>query len=104
MNSPVLDLVSTFYARLAASDLDGALNLLADDVNWISTEGFPTGGSYHSPQSVCNGVFARFADWIEFVVMPERFISVGTTVVVLGRYMGAYRDSSPRLNARFAYI
>ncbi|MEH2303847.1 nuclear transport factor 2 family protein [Nostoc sp.] len=105
MNTPILDLVKTFYVRLAAGDLDGALNLLASDVEWIAVEGFPTGGSYHSPQSVRNGVFARLAaDWTEFSVVPERFIPAEGTVVVVGRYMGMYQGSNRRLNAVFAHV
>jgi len=105
MNAPVLDLVSTFYTRLRAGDVDGALDLLAANVNWTSVEGFPNSGSYHGPQAVRDGVFAHFAsDWTEFDPVPERFIPAEPTVVVLGRYTGTYRGSHRRLNARFAHI
>jgi uncharacterized protein len=105
MNAPLINLVKAFYTRLASGDLDSALSLLADDVEWIAVEGFPTGGSYHSPQSVRNGVFARLAaDWTEFIVVPKRFIPADATVVVLGRYMGVYQGSSRHLNAVFAHI
>jgi uncharacterized protein len=105
MNAPTLDVVKTFYAHLASGNLDEALGLLTADVEWIATEGFPTGGAYHGPQSVRDGVFARLAaDWTEFNVIPERFIQGEGAVVVLGNYVGTHQGSSKHLKARFAHI
>ncbi len=106
MSAKLMETLQSFYRLLAAGRLDDALDLLAPDIRWQAAAGFPgIGGLHRGTAAVRENVFARLArDWAEFAVAPERWIASENAVVALGRYQGAYRNGSRRLDAPFVHI
>ena len=46
------DMVRGAYAAFEVGDVPGVLGVLAEDVEWIEAEGFPTAGTYRGHDEV----------------------------------------------------
>ena len=98
------DTVQRLYRAVATGDVPTMLDLLDDKVEWIDAAGFPYAGTYHGPQAVLEGVFARLAsEWDGFTVEPSQFIADGDEVVSLGTYSGTYKATGKSFSARYAH-
>jgi ketosteroid isomerase-like protein len=104
MISP-LDVVRTFYARLAQGDLPAVLGLLDPKVEWTEAERFPYyGGIWHGPEALTKGLFEPLRrDWSSFAVNAERFVAEGDQVVGLGHYAGTHKATGRSVTAGFAH-
>jgi ketosteroid isomerase-like protein len=95
------DIVKGMYEAFGRGDIEGILNKLADDVEWLSSpesKTIPTGGTFRGRAGVAK-FFQKVAENIEFeAFMPEKYIEQGDTVVALGSYSGR----SKTLNKKFA--
>ncbi len=101
-----VDLVRSFYSRLAQGDVPGLLELLSAELEWTEAERFPYyGGTWRTPQAVVDGLLAPLGrDWSEFAATPERFIADGDEVVTLGAYHGTHRQTHRSFTAAFAHV
>lgn len=106
-----IDLVHDLYRALAARDHDAFHRLCAPDIEWIQTEGLPSGGRYYSAAAVIEQVFERFrGEWDDWRFEVEECFEAGACfgardrVVVLGRYSGRYRRSGRSLSAATAHV
>ena len=100
-----VDTVQVFYDAVPRGDLPAALGVLADDVRWTESDGFPYAGTYVGPDAVRDGVFARLgSEWDPFVLDVEELIDGGDTVVAIGTYSGTYRATGKSMRARVAHV
>jgi ketosteroid isomerase-like protein len=87
--------------------MPGALSHLDPAVEWNEAENFVYADQspYKGTDDLINGLFLRFAmNWEGYKAIPERFISDGDTVVVLGRYTGTYRETGKSVNAQMVHV
>ena len=105
-----IEFMKGIYQAFAAGDVATVLGAMSDDIEWFEAEGHPwyPGRAFIGPQQVVEGVFARIQAEIDgFEIIPERFLSDGDEVAMIGRYHGkgiakrraARRTSSPPLDA-----
>lgn len=81
------EVVRRQYLASATGDMDLWRSVVAEDVEWTETAGFPLGGTYHTPDGVISGVFERLAEaWDDWVTHDDTYIVDGERVAVLARY------------------
>jgi uncharacterized protein len=99
------DMVQGAYAAFEVGDVPGVLGVLAEDVEWIEAEGFPTAGTYRGHDQVVQGVFMPLVqDYEGFTVKPELFVAEGDVVVSVGWYEGRFKATGKVARARFAHV
>ena len=100
-----LETVQAFYASAAARDMDRLKSILAPELSWRQTPGFPNADTFHTPDEVLAGVFGRLGtEWDGFKGVPEDFLSDGERVVVLGTYSGTSKATGRAFEAPFAHV
>ena len=99
------DVIDEAYRAVAVGDIPTFLGLLDDKVEWTEAAGFPLAGTYHGPQAVLEGVFARLgSEWDGFKVEASQLVAEGDEVVGLGAYSGTYKATGKSFSARFAHV
>lgn len=102
MNSP-RETVRDFYNKLSASDVPGALGLLAPDVEWTTMWHYRVQG--RGPEKVAEGLLKPLsAEWKSFSLVPEEFITQDSTVVSLGVFTGVHGMTNKTSKARYAHV
>ena len=97
--------VQDLYSAFTAGDIDQLLSKLADDVEWITPDGYPYGGHSRGSEAVATEVFEPIAEeWETFEVHPNRFVADGETVVSLGTYRGTCRATGDSFEAPYAHV
>lgn len=100
-----LEIVQAAYEAFGRGDVPAVLEILDPEIEWTEAEGFPYGGTYHGPEEVLEGVFARLgSEWEGFRAVPESYVDGGSTVVALGEYSGTYRETGRAFRAPFAHV
>jgi len=100
-----LESVQGLYQAFAKGDVPTVLAFLDPAIAWTEAEGFPYGGTYNGPNAVLEGVFMRLgSEWDGFTVVPDEFIDAAETIVVLGKYSGAYKATGKSFAANFAHV
>ena len=100
-----LETVKGFYAGAAAGDPDQITSLMAPELSWQQTPGFPNAATYTTPDEVLTGVFATLAkEWDGFKGVPEEFIDAGDKIVVTGTYSGTSKATGRSFEAPFAHV
>jgi uncharacterized protein len=100
-----METVRAFYERAAQGDLDGIAALLAPDVDWCQTPGWPDADRFRSPSEVLAGVFGKLHDeWDGFKGVPSEFLDAGEAIVVLGAYSGTCKATGRSFEAPFAHV
>ena len=102
MSSQNLEIVRSLYAAFAQGDVPTVLGLLAPQIEWREADNFiyADGNPYVGPDAVLHGVFLRLAtEWDGFAATPQQFFDAGETVIVTGRYTGAYKATGKSIDA-----
>lgn len=102
-----LDLIRAVYSAFAAGDIPAILSRMMPDMVWHEAENFPYAdrSPYIGPDEIVAGVFARLgSEWDGFAAVPHEYLDAGDTVVVLGRYNGAYKATGRPLDAQMAHV
>lgn len=101
------EIVKGMYEAFGRGDIEGILNKLADDVEWISSpesKTIPTGGTFRGRAGVTT-FFQKVAQNIEFEhFMPEKYIEQGDTVVALGAYSGRSKALKKKFRSPWAMV
>ena len=96
--------MESFYAAMGSGNIPGALELMDADVEWVESAGFPYAGTYHGPDEVVNGVFARLGgEWEGFTAVPDYVVGEGDRAIGVGTYSGTYKATGKSMSARFAH-
>lgn len=100
-----LDVIRGMYAAFARGDVAGVLATLAPDLQWVEAEGFPSGGTYTTPDDVLQKVFVRLvAEWEGFSAAPRDYVCDGHSVVAIGDYAGTCKATGKSFKAPFAHV
>lgn len=98
-----LEVLEGGYESFNAGDVESALGILAEDVEWIN----PAGGRYADVSTGVDSVgeyFARLGEeWETLQVTPERFVDGGDTIVAIGTISGTARESGEAVEVPFAH-
>jgi hypothetical protein len=98
-------IVETAYANFAAGDVEAFLAILDPEVTWTDAEGYPYAGTYVGPDALLEGLIARIgAEWDDYTVAPNTYVSDGDRVVALGDYSGTYKATGRSVEAPFAHV
>lgn len=84
----------------------GDANLLAEDIVWEVSQGYPVSQSHYSSRKE---VFEKFfpelrSHFSEWGAEPETFIEAGDKVIVKGRYVGRIKQSNAPIAVDFIHI
>jgi hypothetical protein len=107
MSEQNVEIVRALYRAFAAQDPAAAFALMSPDIVWNEAENFPyaDGNPYRGPQAIGAGVFARLAgEWDGFAAVAEEYLDAGDTVVVLGRYRGAPKETGKAIDAQMVHV
>jgi ketosteroid isomerase-like protein len=87
------------YERFGRGDLEGALDLWADDFVWEgpNSPDLPGSGRHEGKQAAIQVLQQAVGAWDRFELTPDEFIEQGDTVVVLGHTDLAKGDRTDRL-------
>ena len=102
-----VEFMKGLYQAFAAGDVPKVLGSMADDIEWWEAEGNPwsPGRAFVGVQEVVEGVLGRIAGEFEgFEVVPERFLSDGDDVVMIGRYRGKGIATGKVLDAQVLHL
>jgi uncharacterized protein len=96
--------MESFYAAMASGNVQGALELIDDDAVWVESAGFIYAGTFHGPDGVLEGVFARLgSEWDGFAAIPDYVVGEGDRAVAVGTYSGTYKATGKAFSARYAH-
>lgn len=101
-----VSIAKSSYEAFGRGDLDGALAMMDEDIEWHQAQGLPHGGTYRGLDEVRRNIFDPLDRdwWEEFVVEPEELIEAGDQCVVLGRYRGVAKGTGKRLDVPFVHV
>lgn len=102
-----VEFMKSLYAAFAGGDVSKVLGSMSEDIEWWEAEGNPwyPGRAFVGPQQVVDGVLARIGAEMEgFEVVPERFLSDGDQVVMIGRYRGKGIATGNLLDAQVLHL
>ena len=102
-----VELVRNVYEALAKGDIDTALGLMDDKIEWYEAEHvtYWSGAPFIGPQAVVKGVFARIPeDFDDFKVYITRVVGCGDTVLVEGRYRARAKATCKPLDVQVAHV
>src|SRR5437867_2479528 len=90
MSADLLARVRASYEAFERGDLDGALAMMDEQIEWHQAQGLPHGGVYHGLAAVRAAIFDPLDKqwWDEFSAAPGEIVACGDRVLVLGRYTG----------------
>ena len=96
--------VQDFYAALGTGDIERAMSLMTDDIEWITMldSSNITG---RGPNHVVDEMLKPLAEeWESYALSPSEFIADGKTVVSLGRFTCVHSTTSKRADAQYAHV
>lgn len=99
--------VGRFYDAVAAGDLDTALALLGDEVQWYEAPGMPYRAErpYRGAEQVAERVLGPINTDVENLRLHvDTRVPLGPHVAVLGRYEGVARASRRAVDQPFAHL
>jgi ketosteroid isomerase-like protein len=102
METP-LEIVKRLYASLTAGDVDSALQLMSDDIEWITMMDYKVDG--RGPQNVLEGMLKpAMQEWSPYILTPHEFICDGEKVVSVGRFSGTNRITGKHVEVDYSHI
>jgi ketosteroid isomerase-like protein len=107
MSKENVAIIRGVYEAFGRGDVPAVLGAMSPDIVWNEAENFPycDRNPYVGPQAVLEGVFGRIlADFDGFAVKPEEILDAGDTVVMLGRYGGACKDTGRTMNLQVVHV
>lgn len=101
-----IQIVQDAYDKFTSGDIPGLLNLLSEDVEWITPEieNAPFAGARHGTDEV--GEFFALLDKSEETTKfePTEFIAQGDRVVVLGKYGATVRETGRSYESGWVHV
>jgi uncharacterized protein len=92
------------YLASATGDMELWRSVVAPDVEWTESAGFPLAGTYRTPEGAISGVFDKLAaEWDEWTTHDDTYVVDGERVVVLARYTARNKATGKDMTARVAH-
>ena len=107
MSQQNVAIVRSIYEAIGKGDVPTVLGAFTADAEWREADNFVYAGGnpYVGAEAILHGVFLRLAtEWDGFAAHPAQFLDAGDTVVVTGRYAGAYKATGKSIDAQFAHF
>ena len=101
-----VEAVRSSYEAFGRGDLDGALAMMHDEIEWHQAQGLPHGGLYRGLAAVRAAIFDPIDEewWEDFRADPDEVIGLGDDVIVLGRYTARAKATGAPLDVPFAHV
>jgi uncharacterized protein len=100
-----IDVVRAFYDAAESGRVEELPRLLDPGVRWTEMEGSVYGGTYHGPDAVLSGVFARLgSEWQGYAFHLERLHDAGDSVAASGHYTGTYLKTGKPMRCRTLHV
>ena len=105
-DSTNVDVIRRFYGAFGRGDIPAALDLLADDVEWIfrAPSVIPFAGTRRGREGVAE-FFSLVGETLEFQQFePREFVGQGDTVVVLGYERNLIKPTGRTFEQEWAHV
>jgi uncharacterized protein len=99
-------IAARMYETFMAGDVEGFLNLFADDAAWHAPEieNVPLNGKFSGRENLA-AFISDIDEYEEFLKMePTEYIAQGDRVVVLGNYLARSKTTDKQYATDFAHI
>jgi uncharacterized protein len=105
-SSPNVDLVKEFYLQFKNQSKQSYMDLIDDNVEWITMEYMPNGGKYFGKLDVFEKYFpAMLSNFKEFHAIADEYLDAGNdSVLVLGSYTVKPKKNTHDIKIPFAHI
>lgn len=105
-SSSNVDLVKEFYIQFKNQGKQSYMDLIDDNVEWITMEYMPNGGKYIGKSDVFEKYFpAMLSNFKEFHAIADEFLDMGNdSVLVLGSYAVKPKKNIYDIKIPFAHI
>jgi uncharacterized protein len=105
-SSSNVDLVKEFYIQFKNQDKQSYMDLIDDNVEWVTMEYMPNGGKYIGKPDVFEKYFpAMLSNFAEFHAIADEFLGMGNdSVLVLGSYSVKPKKNTHDIEIPFAHI
>jgi ketosteroid isomerase-like protein len=98
-----VEIIRNFYAALESGNAPRALDLMSDDIEWITMWHYKVDG--RGPNKVAEGLLVPLMkEWKSFKLIPTEFIADGGTVVSLGCFVGVHGTTGKMADAGYAHV
>jgi len=101
-------LLKNLYDAFGRGDIPAVVGAMSPAIRWHQAESnpyMPSGEPWVGPDAVLNNLFMRLGgEWAGFTVHPKAFYGAGDTVIVEGRYTGAYKATGTSMDTQFCHI
>lgn len=88
------EVVQELYRCFREKDHDGFRGLCTEDLVWIQNPGFPKGTIRKGADEVIDGIFKGLRlEWDDFSYNIEQMLDAGSSIVVIGEYLGVHSVS-----------
>jgi uncharacterized protein len=98
MSERNVEVVRRGFETFNRRDVDGLVELCADDAEWFPFRAQLEGSVYRGHEGIRRFVADMDDDWAEFEIHPEQFEDLGERVLVMGRVRGRAGVSGVAVN------
>ena len=83
------ELIKKFYIAFKNKDEKTYLKLFDENIEWVTADGMPNGGTYVGKKEVFENYFPNMlANFKEFHAIPDQIIGLKDHIMVIGKYQG----------------
>lgn len=98
------ELIKQFYVAFKNKDEKIYLELCDDNIEWITMDEMPNGGTYIGKKQVFENYFPNMlSHFKEFHVIPEQISGLKDHVMVIGRYQGVSKQDK-KFDVPFSHV
>ena len=101
-------LMKGLYEAFGRGDVPDVIGAMSPGIRWHQAEGNPynpSGQPWVGPDAVMNNLFMRLgSEWDAFTVHPRAFHGAGDSVIVEGRYTGAFKPTGKSMDTQFCHV
>jgi hypothetical protein len=98
------ELIKQFYIAFKNKDGSTYLKLCDDNIEWITSEGMPNGGTYTGKKEVFENYFPNMlANFKEFHAILDQILNLENHIMVNGRYQGVTKHDK-KFDVSFSHV
>lgn len=98
------ELIKQFYVAFKNKDEKTCLKLCDENIEWITMDEMPNGGTYNGKKQVFENYFPNMlSHFKEFHAIPEQITGLKDHVMVTGRYHGVSKQDK-KFDVSFSHV
>jgi ketosteroid isomerase-like protein len=98
------ELIKQFYVAFKNKDKKTYLELCDENIEWITVDEMPNGGTYIGKKQVFDNYFPNMlSNFKEFHAIPEQITGLKDHVMVTGRYQGVSKQDK-EFDVSFSHV